>query len=84
MKLSFSTLDDVCAEDARELEAALGTELVELVQTCQQLGTDPFGFAESAAYAFSTLDDWLAFGWRERYAVAPIEARVRIRSAGAD
>ncbi len=79
LTIGFTTLDGVCGEDIRSLEAQLTFALSELVAHCQTLGCDPFGFAESAAGAFATVPEWLGYGWRERYVHAPVEVRVSVR-----
>lgn len=82
VKLCFNTLDDVCDEDLQRLEETLREALVEVVHTCQRLQTDPFGFAEQAARHFSTIQEWMAFGWRERYVDATVSVDVGIHGSG--
>lgn len=77
----FSTLDDICAQDAARLEDEIERALVEVVQACQRVGSEPFGFAEDAAASFSTLSEWRAFDWRTLYEAAPVRARVHIRAS---
>lgn len=84
LRMRLSTLDEVCDEDARRLEAALAEALATVVYTCQTLGTDPFGFAESAAGQFLTVEQWQAFSWRERYAGAAVDVDVEVHSASED
>ncbi len=79
LALAFTTLDGVCDAELRSLETQLRRAFTGLIADCQALGCDPFGFAESAAGAFATVPEWLAYGWRERYARAPVEVRVHIR-----
>ena len=80
--LSFTTLDDVCEADIERLESSLSEALADLIRTCQALGTDPFGFADSAAGFFATLPAWQAFDWRSRYREATVTVNVEIRSQG--
>ena len=78
--LRFTTLDDVCAEDARRLEFEIERAITDVIQRCQALDSDPFGFADTAAAQFSTISDWLSFDWRSRYGSAAVQADISIRA----
>ena len=80
VSLAFSTLDDLCAADARKLEAIIEEKATGVIRACQVLRSEPFGFSEAAAAHFLTIDDWTRFGWRSRYQAADIEATARIRA----
>ena len=71
-------LDDICDEDKERLEAEIEQKLVEVIQACQSLSSDPFGFAEAAAARFATVRDWLNFDWRELYKTADIRVNVDV------
>ena len=79
LDLELSTLDDACARDAAGLESELASALTGVIAHCQSLGSEPFGFSEIAASRFATVQEWMNFGWRERYVRAEIVANVRIR-----
>ena len=81
LHVKLSTLDDVCAEDAKRLEMELASSLIGVIQYCQRLGTEPFGFSEVAAGHFATVPQWLAYDWRERYRRADVTVQVEIHSA---
>lgn len=81
VSLAFSALDDLCAADARTLEAVIEEKATGVIRTCQALQADPFGFAEAAAAHFLTIGDWMRFDWRSRYQTAGIEVEVRIRES---
>ncbi len=74
----FSTPDDLCDADARALEAILEADMAGVIAACQSLETDPFGFAEAASGRFSTLDEWRAWRWDQRYASAAVDVRITI------
>lgn len=74
----FTTLDDICDEDKERLEAEIEQKLVEVIQACKSLSSDPFGFAEAAAARFATVRDWLNFDWREHYKTADIRVNVDV------
>ena len=82
LDLAFTTLDGVCDAEAEELEAQLQGAFSGLIADCQALGCDPFGFAESAAGAFASVPEWLAYDWRARYAQAPVEVHVSVNRTG--
>ncbi len=82
--LRLNTLDDVCDQDAARLEDDLKAAILNVIYECQRVGAEPFGFSECAAGHFSTLADWQAFDWREKYADARVEADVCVRSSAAE
>lgn len=69
-----------CADpgDLQALEQAVERSIEALIQRCQRLGIEPFGFAAKAAARFATLGDWHAYGWRDRFARAKIDVTVHI------
>lgn len=77
LAVSLSTID--VGADLSRVEDKLREALAALVQRCQRLGCDPFGFADSAISQFWTVSDWLACGWPERYAHAALDVRVSVR-----
>ena len=83
LRVRLTTLDDVCAEDARRLEARLASSLIDVIRECQRLGAEPFGFSEAAAGHFATVPDWLASDWREQYRRANVTVQVEIHSVEA-
>ena len=82
LRLSLNTVDGVCDADAKRLEAVMSNELSDVIRLCQRLGTDPFGFSDSAAARFATVGDWLASDWRSRYANARLDVGVSVRTSG--
>ena len=81
--IRLNTIDDVCARDASSLEREIERALTDVVQVCQRMGSEPFGFAEDAAASFLTLNEWQAFDWRTAYERAPLRVNVEIHSPDA-
>ena len=67
--------------DRALLEASITSDIARLVEGCQRLGCDPFGFAEAAAGRFPTVPEWTAFNWRARYARAALTIAVGVSPA---
>ena len=53
-------------------------ELLELVQKCQNMGVEPFGFGKKAVRQFLTFEDWNNYHWRDRFAQADVGISVDI------
>ena len=85
--VTVETTIRLVAEDSADREAldrigaAVADSVWALIQRCQELGVEPFGFAERAAVRFPTCDAWAAYNWRERFKGA--KARVTVMIAGA-
>ena len=75
-------------EDAAAPEALMGLEqdmarsLTDIIQRCQRMDLEPFGFAERAAAHFLTLGQWQEYDWRGQYVDAEVEVRVHIVGSG--
>lgn len=67
----------------RAAERSLKRDAEALIRRCQQLGADPFAFADRAAARFATYESWQAWNWRKRYARAEVEVSVTIDQGGA-
>lgn len=68
-----------CSDSDRALlEASITSDITRLVEGCQQIGCDPFGFAEAAAGLFPTVPEWNAFNWRARYVGATLTTEVNV------
>ena len=65
--------------DAELLEASIREDVIQLIESCQRLDTDPFGFAETASRRFATVPQWTAFDWHSRYPRAALNVEVNIR-----
>ena len=78
LSLHLGAPDGISDADLAALEASVTDDVVNLIQTCQRLECDPFGFAESAAGHFATVPQWMAWDWRGRYRSASVNVEVRI------
>lgn len=64
--------------DIRALEATLRDDILDLIQACQRLGCEPFGFTEAAAAHFATVPQWIAFDWRSHYPLEPVNVEIEL------
>ncbi len=69
--------------DVAALTRRLNEDMEATIRAAQRLGVDPFGFAEAAARHFATIDDWVRYGWRERYVEATPDVRIEFTASGA-
>lgn len=60
------------------LEAALEEALLRTVSVCKSMGAEPLNLAEIASGKFLTIDDWIAFSWRERFLESDVQIDVRV------
>jgi len=79
--LNVSAQEEV--PDLEGLQAELEREILQTVTTAQRLGVEPFDFADHAARNFLTLDDWIAYNWRERFVAASVRVEVTLKRIGA-
>lgn len=61
-----------------EASAKLHSDLGALVEKCQSLGVEPFGFGATAVRQFLTFADWNDYNWRERFAEADVRIGVSL------
>lgn len=66
-----------------ELKADLVNELETLIAYMQEVGVEPFGFAERAAKKFLTLSDWMDYDWKQRFKNAKVEIKLRFAQSDA-
>lgn len=81
VSLRFSIVSSSNAVPVEPLKAALEQELTNIIRICQRMGTEPFGFADTAAASFLTIDDWMQFDWIERFTNSHVNLNVQIHSA---
>lgn len=79
--LAVAAHDRITDEEA--LIASLESDIRDTIQAAQQMGADPFGFAERAARKFLTLNDWIAFNWREKFSQAEVIINISFAKTGA-
>lgn len=80
-RLSIAAQD--AAPDEEQLRSDLTRDIEEVFRAAQQMGAEPFGIAEKAAARFATLDEWVAFNWRERFQAAQLDVELFFAHSGA-
>ena len=78
LRLHLYVRDSLSDAEIMALETAVRGDIDRLIEDCQQAQCDPFDFAELAACRFSTVPQWLAWDWRDRYRRATVETQVHI------
>ena len=73
----YMQIDDA-SPSVQDVRAQLEWELLELVQKCQNMGVEPFGFGKKAVRQFLTFEDWNNYHWRDRFAQADVGISVDI------
>ena len=81
--IALATVDTLSSGTALRIAGDIEADIAALVRRCQQLRIEPFGFAERAATRFLTVDDWLAWNWRERFSSADVDVCVTLPATGA-
>lgn len=76
--LGLKAPEGVSDGDAKALEVSIREDILRLIESCQRLGTDPFGFAETAARRFATVPQWTAFDWHSRFPNAALNVAVDV------
>ena len=61
-----------------EAQTKLQNDMSALIDKCQQLGVEPFGFGAVAVRQFLTFADWNQYDWRERFAAADVQIQVEL------
>lgn len=74
--LAVAAHDRIIEED--KLIESLESDIRATIEATQQMGADPFGFAERAARKFPTLNDWIAFDWDKKFSEAEIEINISL------
>lgn len=69
--------------DEEKLRSSFEHDIRETISRAQDMGAEPFGFAEKAARHFLTIDDWLAYNWRDQFKNAEIEVELHFSSSDA-
>ena len=67
--------------DMALLKRMLTADIKEVIAMAQELGVEPFGFAEKAVQKFGTIAKWRKFDWTEKFREAEVEIEIEfIRS----
>ena len=59
-------------------QTKLQNDMSALIDKCQQLGVEPFGFGAVAVRQLLTFADWNQYDWRERFAAADVQIQVEL------
>lgn len=81
--LHLSIVSSSNAAAVEPIQAELEQKLTDVIHTCQQMGAEPFGFADIAAAAFLTVHDWTQFDWINHFKSSQININVQIHNAQA-
>lgn len=81
IKLSYAAQEITPNES--ELKIQLTRDIEETIAHTQQLGVEPFGFAERTAKNFLTLRDWIDFDWKNKYKNAQLEIKLHFAQSDA-
>ncbi len=77
--LRFNMMTSKEGLEEEELKKEIERRLNEMTRQCQAAGADPFRYAEWAARSFLTVEDWVRYGWKERFPEADIRYDVRVK-----
>lgn len=69
--------------DPDALSRDLRMKLYDLLTDAQRMDIEPFGFAECAARNFTTIDEFIEYGWKRRFAGANFDINVNLLRADA-
>lgn len=79
--LHLSIVSSSNAAAIEPIQTALEEKLTNVIHTCQQMGAEPFGFADTAAASFLAIHDWTEFDWLDRFKGSQINVSVQIHNA---
>lgn len=80
ISLRFTTASGSREIPINDLQTELTKAFEATLETCKKLEADPFGFAETAAGDFLTIDDWQAFHWHNKFSASTVNINVSIHS----
>lgn len=81
IRLAISMQQDMPPDE--EIIQTLERDMHEVISYAQELGAEPFGFANAAAHNFLTLKEWQAYDWRSHFSDAKIEIKLSVSHADA-
>lgn len=76
--MKFSAMGTPEDPDIAKLTDEMTTKFMETISACQQMGAEPFGFAELAASDFFTINSWQDYNWREAFSRADVNLKIDI------
>ncbi len=72
VSLTVDMMDSEKRMKPERLEEIMRQRLEEMTQLCQELGVDPFRYAERAAGKFPTVEEWLQYDWKAHFPNAQV------------
>lgn len=81
LSLHLTVADQEYIPEEYVMRDVLERDMREVIAAAQRINADPFGFAEIAAGNFWTLEDWIAYNWRQRFEQAEVEIKLRFTHA---
>lgn len=79
VSLTLNMMETEGGLEPETLRQEMVRRLEELTRICQECGSDPFRYAETAARQFLTVQDWLDYDWKTRFGNAQIRYTVNVR-----
>lgn len=79
--LSYAAQEEIPDEAA--FRRILQQDIEATIRRAQELGAEPFGFAERAARSFLTIDQWEDYNWRDRFRDAQILLKINFAQSDA-
>lgn len=76
--LCFNVIADLKTPSVDTLRETLRNDLLALLRRCQQMGVEPFGFAERRAQDFASLAQWQRYDWKAHFAQATFDVDINI------
>ena len=80
-KLSLSA-EELPIDEASLIEH-LRADIEATIRAAQRMGVEPFGFANAAAKHFLTVEDWVRYGWKQRYPNAQVKVDISLAATAA-
>lgn len=81
VSLRFAIVSSSGSAPTEQLQTSIKRELENTIHRCQQMHTEPFYFADAAAGAFPTFEEWTAFQWFDRFADSSIHLNVQVHNS---
>jgi len=78
LDVSLSVANNAQYSDLQAIYDFISDGIMDVINKCQSVACDPFGFANEAAMKFLTMEQWLAFPWREAYKHANIQLNLEL------
>ena len=79
VELTINMMESEGGLEPETLRQETVRRLNELTRICQECGSDPFRYAETAARQFLTVQEWLHYDWKTRFRSAQIRYMVKVR-----